>query len=147
MDTIDSIIESLLQFHGYDANNHPSLEDDLEDEEPSVSNKRRKVQPRQNMNNIELEVNDNEPVISDEGQELDHGEEEEIGAAEHQPEISAYERMRDKNIAERKKKIKELGMLTQSGMRAVTSPVVFSVSCNVIIYKYITIFEQNICYY
>ena len=43
MDTIDSIIESLLQFHGYDANNHPSLEDDLEDEEPSVSNKRRKA--------------------------------------------------------------------------------------------------------
>lgn len=114
MDTIDSIIESLLQFHGYDANNHPSLEDDLEDEEPSVSNKRRKVQPRQNMNNIELEVNDNEPVISDEGQELDHGEEEEIGAAEHQPEISAYERMRDKNIAERKKKMKELGMLPHS---------------------------------
>jgi hypothetical protein len=138
LDTVNDIIASLLEFHGYDANNH-HCDDDLGDEEPPVPKKRRKQNPKQNRNNIEVEENDNDGEVQEDHEQVDVDAHEQVYVDDLEPvdtedlepvngdleepneeqhlEMCAYEEMREQNIKERKKKMKELGLLPHSKVR------------------------------
>ena len=130
LETVNDIIASLLEFHGYDANHH-CIDDDMDDEEPPVQKKRRRLDMKQNKNNIEAEENDNDGEVHEDHEQVDIYNYEQVnvddlvqvdaeavnGIVEEHEEnatMSAYEQMREQNIKERKRKMKELGILPHS---------------------------------
>ena len=122
LSVVNDIIESILNFHGYDANTHPSLEDD-DEEEQNLEGVGEEPLNQVNQNDSIATENDNE---GDLGLELDDDEEPpaqecnqnvindgdnhlEVG-----DELSPYEQMRENNINERKRKMEEAGIVPHS---------------------------------
>ena len=112
LDTINDIIASLLQFHGYDVQHH-TIDDEEDGEEEVVPRKRRKVCHNQEAPNVVQipDTNDNNGNLEQEGlgnEDLPNVDED---AAPH---MTPYEEMRERNINERKRKAKELGIRPHS---------------------------------
>ena len=114
LSTINDIIESLLNFHGYG----DSIETHHIDDEPELApkeNKRRKTMP-DNQNSLQPEENENLVLEQEDSNESNAGveEEPEIDEAGN---LSAYERVREMNIAERNREMELHGLKPHSQVR------------------------------
>ena len=101
MKAANEIIESVLGHHGTDVNIHPFT---TEEPEPPVSARRRKRK-------AEEKTNENEDV-EDKNDNSVHDEEEELAGKKRK--ICPYEQLRKRNIAEKRAKEHELGIILHS---------------------------------
>ena len=124
LSVVNDIIESILRFHGYEANTHPSLEDDDEDEEQNLEDEVQDEEPLHQVNNQNDSINTENDNESDQSLELEDDDEEppaeennqngDNNLEEDRAELSPYERLRDNNINERKRKMEEAGIFPHS---------------------------------
>ena len=130
LSAVNDIVESILGFHGYDANIHPSLEDDdLEDEtqeEPEDETHEEPTHKEKNNSDsnakesdlgFQLEDREEEATTEENNQNDRNMEDNDNDLEQMQTEMSPYERMRENNIVERKRKMKEAGIIPHSQAR------------------------------
>lgn len=112
LDTINDIIGGILDFHGYDANNHPFLQ-----EEPEEPPAKRKNNRHSNNNRLDKksEEEGEEDVEDDLEEDEEDTEKEEEG--ENSVDLDAptpYEQLRQNNIKERENLMRAAGVLPHS---------------------------------
>ena len=97
LNTVNTVIESILSFHGYDANDHTSLDAEVEEEkqvslEPPRKRQKRNIVEQNNRNVVEVAGN--------------------VGS-----ELSAYEKLRQANINEREAEMECIGVVPHNRVR------------------------------
>ena len=104
LDVVNDIIVGILAYHGYDAEKHPFLDEELDVDEQDEDEQEEAivhVEPEEDLENhapsMDMNDNDNE----DNEEETDTGDEE---VDEEIPKLSEYERLRARNISEKKRK-------------------------------------------
>ena len=98
-------MEGILNFHGYDANNHPSIDDD-EEEQNDAQEPPKKKRKKNVVENLE-EDEDEDDLDKNNGPYSDPGDQE-------IEELCEYEQLRASNIKEREQVIKNLGLVPHS---------------------------------
>ena len=99
LDVVNDIIVGILAYHGYDAEKHPFLDKDEQDEDEqgeAIVHAEPEEDLQSHAPTMDMNDNDNE----DNEEEVD----------EELPRLSEYERLRARNIAERKRKYDEAGL-------------------------------------
>jgi hypothetical protein len=131
LSAVNDIIESIFSFHGYDANTHPSLEDDDEEEQnledetheeeepPHQGNNNSDSNAKENENesDLGLQLEDEEAPTQEDNQNNSNTEDNDNDLDQAQTEMSQYERMSENNIVERKRKMKEVGIIPHGQAR------------------------------